>query len=305
MATALKSEDDKVVKDVPAGEAASPGGDDEQGKSNHDQVIFEGDQPTSDSTGNPPWLKQRVARFNRKIAAAEEGKTEAERKAELLAEENKLLRMRLNQGSDRPPRSSDFDTDAEFDAALQRYNQQQIEARARQIAQEEIERNRAAATQGQQDEQTETQLNKHYDRAGSLKVPDYAETEDKAIEILGEDLFKFIVASTDKAHVLLYGMGKNPAKAMELVQKVQANPGRGAVFIGELAAAAKVKSAAGSDVPEPDDELSGGGAPQETIWQRKYDKLLAKVAANDGSASMKDIRALKAQAKEAGVTLTL
>lgn len=303
MAKALQTEgDDSVVNDPKPGESADTNGAG-GGETGHAVVTFGDEEPSSEDTGNPPWLKGRVARFNRKIAAAEEGKSEAERQLELAREENKLLRMQINQGSNRAPKPSDFDSDAEFDSALQRYNRQQTETRAREIAQEEIDKQRTAATQGQQDEQTEKRLNKHYDRAAKLNVPDYAETEDKAIEVLGEDLFHFIVASTDKSDAILYGMGKNPAKAMELVRKVQSNPGEGAVYIGELAAQVKVQPAPNSDVPEPEDELSGGGAPADTIWQRKYDKLLAQVAANDGTATIKDIRKLKADAKEAGVTL--
>ena len=106
----------------------------------------------------------------------------------------------------------------------------------------------------------------HYKRADALKVKDYDETEDKAIEILGQDVVNQLIANTDKSPELLYYLGKNPGKAQEMAEMVKTNPVKGVFELGRLGAklSARPKSRT-KPAPAPEGEQRGGGAGRKQV----------------------------------------
>lgn len=272
---------------------------------NADQIVVEGEEPTPATSTGPAWLHKRIGRLNKKVGAAEEGQTEAERIANLTKEENKLLKLQIQQlGSTTKPDRANFESDEDFLVAQTKHDDDRIATKAKEIVTEVLSGHDQKTTLEKQSQATEAKLTAHYDRATELKVSDYADTEDKAIEVLGDDISKFIMSSTAKSHLILYHLGKNPVKAGELAARIRKDPGSGTVEIGELAAKITLRKADTQlETPEPATDLSGGGTPAPTEhWQKKLNTLRDKVAANDGSANMGDILQLKKDAVAAGVT---
>jgi hypothetical protein len=189
------------------------------------EIVVEGEeQPTSEPV-RKSGFKKRIDKLNGKVEAANSEAEEAKRKAAMLEEENKLLRLKTQQ--EKPlakPKYEDFDTDAEFDAATTKYEEERLNAIAEKKAKEILQQNQANNTQQTQDSDLREKLDSHYERAEKLKVNDYEETEDKAIDLLGNDLTKQIMANTDKSEILLYHLGKNPAKAESLAALIKTDP---------------------------------------------------------------------------------
>lgn len=285
-----KQDDQVVINDVTGNKG---------GEAKHDQIVLEGDESTSSDDGKkitgPGWLHRRVRKLNDKVDAAEGRANESDARSELLKEENKLLRMQvdaLKSGS----RNDDDD-----DEATGGMTQADVDRRAREIVQEELNSASAAVGQEQSQAAVTQKLEKHYDRAGELNVPDYEETEDAAIEVLGKDLSRFIMSSSNKSQLVLYYIGKNPAKGYELAQKIKSDPGSGAIEIGELASKLSLKQADtqnDDDLPEPDSDLGGDSASAASINEKKLVKMRAEVAA--GKRSMQDLMKLKKELAKAG-----
>ena len=127
-------------------------------------------------------------------------------------------------------------------------------------------------------------------------MADYEELEDKAIDILGNDLAKVIMTNTDKSHLIMAHLGANPGKAAELVELVNVNPVKALVRAVEIGNSLSVKTK--SSPPDPETKVGSGVAVSD--WQKRIDRARDKAAE---SGDMKPLIALKKQAKEAGVKI--
>jgi len=242
-------------------DSSSGEGDDEE----EFEIVLAGDggsHPKDDDRG----IRKRINKLNRKVDAANEGKTEAERSLEIANERVKLLEIALDQKSgdaskkDAPPDPNDFD-DGIADPAYVKAFQDHIAAGVLAKAQE-------SQTQVRTETETQGKLRgrqeDHYRRADALKVPDYDETEDKAISIIGHEVVKELILNSDKSEVLLYWLGKNPNNAEDLKDLIQSNPVKGALAIGRLEErlVAKPKSK-NKPAPDPDREQRSGGSGEK------------------------------------------
>ena len=231
--------------------------DQEPEETEEDEIIIAGEeQPTSKPV--PKGFIKRISKLNGKVEKAEEHATEAERRLAMVEEENKLLRLKAQQQKPQGrPKAEEFDTDAEYDAALDSWDNERIEAIADRKAQERFEQTQQQTTQATIDASLEKNLSAHYERAEALKVSDYEVTEDKAIDTLGNDIVKQIMANTDKSHLIMYHLGKNPAKAERLANLIRTNPMKGVLEIGRLEASIQLKSKS-KNVVDPETRIEGG-----------------------------------------------
>lgn len=251
--TDAESDDDDTDDDSSSGE-----GDDEE----EFEIVLAGDggsHPKDDDRG----IRKRINKLNRKVDAANEGKTEAERSLEIANERVKLLEIALDQKSgdaskkDAPPDPNDFD-DGIADPAYVKAFQDHIAAGVLAKAQQ-------SQTQVRTETETQGKLHgrqeEHYKRAYSLKISDYDETEDKAIEILGQEAVNQLISNSGKSEVILYWLGKNPGKAEYFKDLIESNPVKGVLELGELGRdlSARPKSKS-KPAPDPDREQRGGGA---------------------------------------------
>lgn len=245
--------DDDTNDDSSSGE-----GDDEE----EFEIALDGDggsHPKDDDRG----IRKRINELNRKVDAASEGKTEAEGLLEVERERNRLLQIALdNQNGDAskkdaPPDPNDFD-DGIADPAYVKAFQDHVAAGVLAKAQESQKQVRTETeTQGKLRGRQED----HYRRADALKVPDYDDTEDNAIGILGHEVVNQLISNSDKSEVILYWLGKNPGKAEDLKGLIESNPVKGVLELGRLEAklVARPKSK-DKPAPGPDRDQRGGGA---------------------------------------------
>ena len=233
---------------------------DENSEDNSEEVeiVLEGEeQPTSKPVPLNKFLN-RVNKLNGKVEAANTEAEAANQRVTMLEEENKLLRLHKEQPLAKP-KLEDFDSDAEYETAQTKYDDARIDEAVKKQTANLIQQNNTQNNQAQHSQVIESSLKAHYERAGKLNVSDFEATEDIAIEIFGNDVSKNIMANTENSEVLLYYLGKNPAKAQQYAQDIQQNPVKAMMAMGGLAAGLKVKPKS-SQVADPEETIAPGGA---------------------------------------------
>lgn len=221
--------------------------------------------PTDD--GSPPkpqhfGIRKRINKLNARNEAAEGRASDAESKLEVVEQQNKLLKLALDQkgttpASDLPPDPNDFDDgakDPRYVKDLQDYNQKVFSALYDKRA---VKQDAAPTPTNASLERKQTA---HYEAAEKLGVKDYDKAEDGAIEILGKDTVRLFISNTDSVNSAraLYFLGKNPDKASEIAELIRTDPIAGVLELGALAATLKVRPRQKTNVaPDPDNELSG------------------------------------------------
>jgi len=145
----------------------------------------------------------------------------------------------------------------------------------------------------------EAAVTAHYQRASELKVSDYVQAEDAAVEVLGAQLISSLQTTLDQSETLIYFLGKNPDKAQEMKELFDTNPGKATFALGQLSSKLTLLPK-GKKPPNPDVPLTGGGGSVNASTYNRYLKQL-NVAYDEGDINTaKDIRA---QAKAEGITL--
>jgi len=228
------------------------------------EIVVEGEEePTSIPLHG---LHKRLGRAKKKIDTANTETEEANRRASMLEEENKLLRLQAQQTKPiKRPDEDDFDTHNEYLTALDEFDNVRISKAAQAEAAKIIDANQTLNTQTRINDNLETQIDKHYDRSAELKVSDYSKVEAVAADILGDDISRQIIANTDDSHLLMYHLGKNPAKAERLKSLLATQPMKGVLEIGRLAGSLKVKPK-NSTAPSPETKIEGGNATASSKW---------------------------------------
>lgn len=245
---------EEVVEDVEAVEEVT---EEAPPESDEVEIVLEGDDEPASKPRRRNKLQQR---FSRLTGQRDEARGEvAERDATIarLTEENKLLRLNAEQHLQKAPKPEDFETDEQFNDAKARYDEALISAKAEEIVNKRLEQSETQTTQFRQNRETEAKLREHDDRTESLQVDDYDETEDKAIDVMGEDLSRTIMTTFPKSELLMYYLGKNPVKAESLVALSQVNPVACVAEIGRLEERLKIKPKTGT-APNPETEVKGG-----------------------------------------------
>ena len=206
-----------------------------------------------------------------------------------LQAENEKLQGGQNQGM---PTLGQFDNDTEqYQIAMNKFyqNQNQNMVNAQLI---QFQANQATNTRNSQ---TDSAINKHYDRAQDFGKVDYNEAEDKASGIIGKDLVEGIIENTANSEQILYMLGNDSAKAVALANM---SPMQATVEIGRLSAQAG--SYTKQSRPDPEVEIEGGKAPtvSNANLQKRYEAALEK-AQNGGN--LEDFKSVRKQMREAGL----
>ena len=218
------------------------------------EIVVEGEEQPSSKTVPVGYIK-RINKLNGKINAAEGTAEELRQQNLMLQAENDLYKTKAHKATELNP--DDFDSDAEFEAAKIRQELPGlVEKKAKALLAEQAQ----ATSQTASNETLATDLRAHYDRADQLKVSDYEATEDAAIDVLGNDLAKQIMIQSEKSQVLMYYLGKNPAKA-EALKRLFESPTtvvKGVLELGRLEVKLKPQSKR-SSAPDPETVVEGGG----------------------------------------------
>ena len=253
-------QDDQDDDQLEDGEAeGSEGGD----QDDEFEITLEGDDGSHPKQDDNHGVRKRINKLNSKVAEAVEGKDAISKDLEVERERNRLLQLALEQqsgtpkGDGGPPDPNDFDAgiaDPEYAKAFRGYLSAGVMAETKDAQ---------TQTKAQDEEQSQLRARQveHYQRAESLKVRDYDETEDKAISALGNDAVNQLIANSNKSAEILYYLGKNPDKANDLARLLQASPVKAVLQLGRLEAQLKaVPKAKRNAPPNPDGEMTGGGS---------------------------------------------
>ena len=245
-------------------EESSEGSEDEEGQETDGEVteiVLEGDdgsQPDQSNLG----IRKRINKLNTKVSDAQDGETQANSALAAKIEENKLLRLALEQQKEPatqsgPPDPLDFDNgarDPKYIAALDEYTDKRIRAGlAKHVPTPEKKTDRDLVAKQTQ----------HYEAADKLNISDYEDVEGVAVGILGKETVNQLISQASNSPVILYHLGKNPAKAERIADLVKSNPVRAVMELGALEAKLKVTKVKRNQAPNPDDELEGASSPSK------------------------------------------
>ena len=231
-------------------------------------------------------VKSRVKKLNKKVEKVTQQSAETAGELEIANEKNKLLAIALEQARGEgaevtAPDPDDFDlggNDPEFLKKQRDHNALFI----KQEVAEQMAANTETATidtgQIQKAEALERKQYKHYERAASMGAKDYPETEEKALEILGNDIANHVIDNLDDSHVLLYYMGKNPAEAERIAELVDNRQiAQAFIELGKMSSELKIQTVS-KVTADPDTELSGDVTPGLSTLERKLESLRDKAA---------------------------
>lgn len=145
--------------------------------------------------------------------------------------------------------------------------------------------------EAQQAEQTWNQKVQTYNTAkAALKVSDFKDAEEQAQALLSVTQQGIILSGADKPEVLIYALGKNPAKAKELAAIT--DPVKFSFAVAKLEAQLKITPRSGA--PAPERTLTGGASGASSV-----DNQLEKLrAAAEKSGDYSQVLAYKKQMKQ-------
>lgn len=224
------------------------------------EVVLEGDAPLFTQSDVNDIVAKRVARLNKKG----EGSDEVAEALRLKEEENKLLKLALEQKRETgPPKPDDFDG-GEFDPgyikAKEEHQERLIQEQVNRQVQEALKATQSQQGQAAQAQDLEAETIKHYQRAADLKAKDYEAREDIAIDALGSDAARQIMANFEDSPAILYYLGTNPDQAHSIASLLKRNPVKAVAQIGRLSARLQIKPKS-SKAPEPEETLEGAIKP--------------------------------------------
>lgn len=255
----IESDDDvteevtEVAEETQEVETASSSADDEE-----IEIAVDGEEEPTSKPVRKNGFAKRIGRATRqRDEARDEAEQERQRR---IALEQELALLR-NTKTVKAPDPEDFDTTAEYFAEKARYDEERIATLAAEQAQKQaqriLEQNQSQTTQSEQIRQFEAQSKAHDARAAALKVKDYDEVEDEAINVLGDDLSRTIVNTVSNSEVLMYYLGKNLDKAEELRRLTQSDPVKCVLEMGRLAGTLQVRPK-NKPAPNPETTVEGG-----------------------------------------------
>ncbi len=230
------------------------------------EIFVEGEEQPSSKPSRKSGFQKRFSRIagQRDDALSE---VEAERvRRETVEAERDMWRLKATQ-TDGPPNEDDFDDPAEFKAASLKYDDERIAKIAGEQAQAIFEKTQGQNTQNQRTSQFNNLAKEHDERAAKLKVDDYDETEEAAVSAMGQDLAEQIIANTDRSEILMYHLGKNPAKAERLYRMSTENPVKCVMEIGRLENSLKTRPKH-SPAASPETVIETGVSKTDQVYLR-------------------------------------
>ncbi len=268
------------------------------------EIVFAEDgQPPSENMIPESKMRKRIGKLNAKVEHAEAGKTEAEKRVEMLEEENRLYRERLTGGKPQSsqqgglpprPRPEQFGSDDEFEKAFEQWNQAKLVLIARDVAAQERQRVINEQRQADIQQKAEGNLRKHFERADEANYPGYEEAEDAAIDVLGKQVAQQIMINAPDSVKTMLILGNAPEQARYYRELIERNPVKGLMELGEFVGKAAINRKH-SDAPDPDEQFSGGGQVlSDKAWQTRIDKM------RKAGSSVREILKVKEQAQQAG-----
>jgi hypothetical protein len=216
-------------------------------------VIGEETQPEEDDRKAPDWVRE--------LRKSDREKTRRIRELEQQLKTQNPAATAPRLGPRPKLEDYDFDTD-KFDAAVDQWLEQKAKV-------DRIEREREDAEKRQRDE-WQSRLDAYEKRKRELSLPDVDEAEESAKGVLSEIQQAIIVDATQSPELVMYALGKHPAKLQEFAS--MQNPARFAVAIGRLEASLKLTSKKPAP-PAPEKVVRSGGSASSASLDNNLEKL--------------------------------
>lgn len=227
------------------------------------------------------------------------------RKKGKLEDENVQLRQQLQAQQAQPvapavqpvPDEYAFDDRNDYLTAKASYDRQMLTDVVSQQLNQQQNGSRIEASNQQQ----AAALKTYAETAASLKVSDFNDTQDKAFDVLGDDLAQMIATKLPKkAPKLLYWFGKNPEEAAKMAESYKANPGNATFDLGELAGKLTIQPKR-TKAAQPESKVESGSVGGiNDDWQKEWEKLNESSEFSGMSKTINARRELKKRAKAAG-----
>lgn len=196
------------------------------------EIVLEGEEePTS--TPAPRGVKRLLNRLDN----AKSETDEIRRELEASRAEAELYRKRFEQiekPKDVKPNIDDFDTDSEYQSALEDHYKRVAEQAAAEKVQSVIAETQQQTTQAQKGHVRNQKLAEHYKRVDEINIKDYDTLEGTAIELMGQDFIEELAANTEGAPLLIAHLATNPGKAEKYAQMARSEPVKALLEIGAL-----------------------------------------------------------------------
>jgi hypothetical protein len=229
-----------------------------------------------------------------------------QKKRDRIEQENLELKLKLaaqNSSaveSDNPPVLEDFEyDDAKHQAALSRWQVSQTERVTKRVLQQQQDGHNVVAASQKKEKALET----YAETASKLGVLDFNETQDKAMDVLGEDFSEVLATNLPtESPKLMYWFGKNPQKAAEYRDRYLSNPGATTFELGKLAAQLTVKRKR-SSAADPEKHIESSGVTGGTSdFLKGYKNIMKQLDSGklEPGQGVRQVRALKREAKVAG-----
>lgn len=166
------------------------------------------------------------------------------------------------------PKLEDFDYDeTKYDQALEKWYD---DKRKVDKAKEEVESQERA-----RQEAAQARLNGYIGEAKELRVKDFQDVESEVVSALSVEQQGILLAGADKPALLVYALGRNPAKLKSLAQIN--DPVRFAFAAAKLES--QLKTSRTATKPAPESRVSSsGGAPASGGSQKTLERLREEAA---------------------------
>ena len=217
------------------------------------EVVSDGDTPTPETVPLSSHLHQK-----NKWKQREENKRQELSSKDAEIELLKLRNQQLSDQSQKPqtvkrPKIEDFDTDEEYDDAIDAWHDQRAEAKARAAIENYDNTRKKTREQSQFEEQNDKALDSYYEKAQALNAADFSDSEDRVIEAFGKDTVLAIIKDIDGSENLIYNLGNDKA-AIARFTEMKNSPIK---FVSELTKYAEKNSNIKTSNPPPPDEADG------------------------------------------------
>ncbi len=230
-------EDEAVVNDTDESETKTTETKAEESEDGEVEIVLEGEEePTSKPA--PRGVRRLVNRLD-----AAKAETDVERhKREALEEENKLLRLKLQQDVEtKEPNIDDFETDSEYQTAIKDFYKREATKAGAAEAQRIVAESQQQTTRARNTQTRSGELDEHYARADTSGIKGYDELEGAVIDVLGQELVEELAANNEKAHLVIAHLGVNLGKAERFAREAKTRPVKALLDIGALANSLTVK----------------------------------------------------------------
>lgn len=233
------SQDDETQDAVDLHDESDDAGDADNGADDAEQdedgvtVSIDGESPPPEEDDNsaPEWVKE--------VRKASREKDKLIRELQKKVAERETPAPTLTLGPKPTLEGCEYDPD-EFATKLEAWHERKLKVDAEQKSRQE--------QQAEQERQWKARLANHSKLAAELKVKDFEDATAPLESVLTDTQRGMIVHAADNSAVLLYALGKNPAKAKELASI--ADPVKFAFAVAKLETKLKVAPRKAAPIPE-------------------------------------------------------